>query len=494
MNIGIFSLLCPLVAGGPVATADHAPPAMHSFVPQPGMGQPIPAPLLATRVIAPEGVRVAAYPGTPMAKSFDAPTSLAFRPGYIYRLELSNLPYAPGQTLYPEVEVRGVLVPRPGMKYMDFPTPIHFSAVDIERVLNGAFITKVIYLEDPEKALPVATLPNRPVEFPAGSEKEAIRAAIDNGRLVAIVRLGNRPPDPELLTTMAVPGTVLMPGEQHLKAPALPPILPWLATTLYDPMMGPKGPKEECILDGGNKGVPLGIGANNRLHGLDATDVGVEYSVGDRRKVTTSNVVCICSPRFMVQRVEVIPGGVNVPIHVVANSGAIVPYGARERLIPKAEISREKPVSFASRERPSAYLGKVSLGFTIGSSRPSILAKLEGVQIKAAVVEPELLTGPFLCPLTVSKSVDPSGPVPIGEIVTFTIRYRNTGSKPVSDLVVSDSLSGRLEYIVGSADTDRAANFTAIDNEAGSVVVRWEIPGELLPGQSGVVKFKARVR
>ena len=64
----------------------------------------------------------------------------------------------------------------------------------------------------------------------------------------------------------------------------------------------------------------------------------------------------------------------------------------------------------------------------------------------------------------------------------------------VRDLVVSDSLSGRLEYIPGSAQTDRAANFTVSENEVGSVVVRWELPGELLPGQGGVVKFKARVR
>ena len=30
---------------------------------------------------------------------------LGLRPGYVYRFELSNLPYAPGKSLYPEVEV-----------------------------------------------------------------------------------------------------------------------------------------------------------------------------------------------------------------------------------------------------------------------------------------------------------------------------------------------------------------------------------------------------
>ena len=63
-----------------------------------------------------------------------------------------------------------------------------------------------------------------------------------------------------------------------------------------------------------------------------------------------------------------------------------------------------------------------------------------------------------------------------------------------SDLVVSDSLSGRLEYVAGSAQSDRPSNFTVAENEVGSVLLRWELPGTLLPGQAGTIKFKARVR
>jgi hypothetical protein len=35
---------------------------------------------------------------------------------------------------------------------------------------------------------------------------------------------------------------------------------------------------------------------------------------------------------------------------------------------------------------------------------------------------------------------------------------------------------------------------TVEPNEAGSVIVRWQISGKLLPGQSGVVSFQARIR
>ncbi len=42
--------------------------------------------------------------------------------------------------------------------------------------------------------------------------------------------------------------------------------------------------------------------------------------------------------------------------------------------------------------------------------------------------------------------------------------------------------------------SDRDAVFTLQQNEAGSVIVRWEITGTLQPGKSGVVTFQARIR
>ena len=59
---------------------------------------------------------------------------------------------------------------------------------------------------------------------------------------------------------------------------------------------------------------------------------------------------------------------------------------------------------------------------------------------------------------------------------------------------MSDSLTTRLEYVPGSAQTDRNAVFTAQPNEAGSLLLRREIGGTLQPGQSGVVRFQVRIR
>ncbi len=82
----------------------------------------------------------------------------------------------------------------------------------------------------------------------------------------------------------------------------------------------------------------------------------------------------------------------------------------------------------------------------------------------------------------------------VGDVVTFYLRYHNHTKEPVDALAITDSLTGRLEYIPGSARSDREATLTVQANEAGSVVLRWELAGKLPPGQSGVVAFQARVR
>ncbi|MCS6866760.1 MAG: hypothetical protein RMJ56_09040 [Gemmataceae bacterium] len=479
--------------GGLSDRAAHAP--AHAPVLESGIGHPMPAPLVAAKFLVPKGVRVTAYPGTTRSRIYEAPVVLGLRPGYVYRFELSNLPFRPGQSLFPEIEVRGTLVPRPGMKYMDYPIPIALSEADIERVLKGVVITKVVYLEDPEKALPTEVGRDAVIEMPDTTESDAIQQALANGRLMAIIRVGNLKPTAEQLQPLAIDGTILLPGEKKLPSPAIPPSLPIGLCPMYDPLLGPKGPKEECFIDGGDKEFPLGIGRNGQLGGLDPTDVAVEFTIGGKRQVTTSNVVCICSPRFMIRRSELLPSGFEQARFLAAHVGVHGPGLFRDRQAAMVGIGSVRTGGVQGSVRASGYVGKVGLSFYIGSTRPLVVGQVDGLKVTAAVVEPEQLTAyPTLCPLTVTKSVDPPGPKEPGEVVTITIRYANTGTKPVSDLVVSDNLSPRLEYIPGSAQTDRPANFSAAENEVGSLILRWELPGVLLPGQTGTVKFKAKVR
>ena len=276
--------LPPVPAQGPpagVAGFGALPPHPDfSALMQPFNVAPMAAPLAAVKFITPKDVRVTAYPGAPFSRVYDASAVVGLRPGYAYRFELTNLPYAPGKSIYPEVEVRGTLVPRPGMKYMNYPLPIVLSQNDIDKVLKGVVLTKVIYLEDPDKALPTQVDRDAPVETEDGTEDEAIKAAIANGRLMAIVRVGNLKLTAEQLRPFAIEGTILLPGEKALRAPAVPPQFRYYACPMYDPLLGPKAAKEECVVDGGDREGTLGIGRNDQLGGLNPTDVGVEYTIG----------------------------------------------------------------------------------------------------------------------------------------------------------------------------------------------------------------------
>ena len=72
-----------------------------------------------------------------------------FPQGAIYRLKLTNLPGRAGVELYPTLEVAPV-TPRTDAYLAHAPIPVQFTDEDLDQVLSGNFVTKVIYLPDPE--------------------------------------------------------------------------------------------------------------------------------------------------------------------------------------------------------------------------------------------------------------------------------------------------------------------------------------------------------
>ena len=491
-----------LAAGNPPTIPVPAMPQHCAPCPPGGPGMPRGAcapvgpasPLLGVRVLAPEGVAVAFTPEFPAARTYAAPATAGFRPGYRYTIKLTNLPGRdPAVAIYPTFEVLGSLVPRAGMKPLDYPAPLAITRGDITNALAGVLVTKVVYLEDPTRAVPVATPPDAPLEFTEGSEREAFAAARDNGRLMLVVRFGDRKPDADELARAAVPNTVLLPGETALAAPKVPPMLNAFCVPLFDPISGPKLTPEECITDGGDKFPTLGIGPNQLLGGLNPTDVALEFDAGGKRRVATSNEVCICAPRYVLRKVEVVPVGVQLAARTaVAEAAGGLVVGSRN-VAPEAFASRAKPIALASRVRPAITYVKQGVAVVEGLQRVQALVTIQGLRVLTSSVEPDEITN---APnrMIVVKSVSPAGSVKSGDVVTFTIRYRNATPFPATDLILSDSLSGRLEYVPGTAETDRPANIAATDNEAGSSTLRFEIPGPVGPGQSGTVTFKAKVR
>jgi uncharacterized repeat protein (TIGR01451 family) len=512
--------------------------------------------LLFVRFSGPAGLRATFYQGRPTGRTFDAPVAAGLRPGYVYRVQLSNLPEHPGVSLYPSLEVRGSLCLPPRLNAAAYPAPVTLTEADIASALSGALVTKVVYLEDPDRAAPVASGPDRVLENDLPPGRDPLGEARELGRPVLIVRLGERSFSPEELARESVYGTILHPGEKVLPLPSRPPFLPGVGKAFYDPILGPRPCDEECLHDGGDRGPRAGFDADGRLHGLDPEDTVAEFTDSHgRRSLTCSNRVCLCVPRFAVLRTELPLGRYD---SVVALDRARRVQG-REQIdlrVPSLQARQyEQPGAFQGRLRPSvntnaevpgtlvrveilqahevvlglaAYLGTHAVEHLTQVERARLVRQVElarelsrsvrtsgteqvvgtavvgrveaGAQVVRATVETRDLTvccNEVPCPpdkpLVLTKCADRPA-AQVGDVVTFFLRYSNHGGRPITDIAVSDSLSPRLEYVPGSAQADRDAVFTTQENEAGSVILRWEVSGTLLPGQSGVLRFQARVR
>ena len=120
--------------------------------------------LLHVRFTGPDGTKVTFFRSGQGGKIYPAPVTAGFRPGYVYRIAVSGLPSEPGMTLYPTLEVRGTLHVPSNVRVADYPAPVVFSDTDIDRVLAGSLVTKVVYLENPEQAVPEPTRPDQPLE------------------------------------------------------------------------------------------------------------------------------------------------------------------------------------------------------------------------------------------------------------------------------------------------------------------------------------------
>ena len=264
-----------------------------------------PSPLLYVRFAGPTGMRATFYQGRPEGRTFDAPVVVGLRPGYLYRIQLAGFADRPGLAVYPTLEVRGSLSLTSHVRASAFPAPVVITDADLRAAVAGTLVTKVIYLEDPDKAAPSSAPPGRPPETDVPPSRDPLDEARAFGRPMLVVRLGGRVPPPDELAADSVPNTILLPGERSLAPPRVGPCLPWAGCLFYDPILGPRPPTEECLHDGGDRGPRAAIGPDGRLAGLDAEDTVGEYTGADgRRRVVASNRICLCSPRFAVLRSE----------------------------------------------------------------------------------------------------------------------------------------------------------------------------------------------
>jgi hypothetical protein len=114
-----------------------------------------------------------------------------FYQGAIYRLRLSNIPGRPGIELFPTLEIAPV-TPRTDAYLAHSPIPVQFTEEDFDQVTSGNFVTKVIYLPDPEfQELALAGVETL-VSTRLDPGVDPIAEADRRGSILAILRMGNK--------------------------------------------------------------------------------------------------------------------------------------------------------------------------------------------------------------------------------------------------------------------------------------------------------------
>jgi len=157
-------------------------------------GGPLPGFFQPVQIKAPPGVLVSLAASGQLNQPQAAPLRVGMLIGQVYRLRVMNVPRNPGLEVFPTVEVIDRLYAPPGQQRR-FAIPVELTQVDLELARDGKFVTRVIYLEDPQRALPVRDDPRAQGWFEVGPRRDPLAVADELGRPVAILRMGARLPD-----------------------------------------------------------------------------------------------------------------------------------------------------------------------------------------------------------------------------------------------------------------------------------------------------------
>ena len=468
--------------------------------------------------------------------------TVGLRVGVGYSLRVSNIPDRPGVELYPMVEILGHLHRPVGIDPSKYPIRVVLRDLDIEAAADrGQLVTQVIYLEDPEQAVPLRLGKDEPPVVTIGPAEDPTRVARALGRVMAVVRIGGRQPSVEELQGPA--GVEGIPGGPcpYLKADGNPCGMPCGPVCSPAPKAKTK-PRDEFLCDGGDGHEPIHYGGNGGLVGVDPRDSLVNFEADGRPRILPTNVICVYAPRFASVRVAVGASealGMRAPLmheKVDRQELAATNQGPKKVAINQAAEQgqiRTKATGFSSRVFASEgsevrILGgydshqEVALKALTQAANQRIQQqkaglmkvkiKAEGLKSAESPVVTGIVAGPSQMVMTwpprevAGVEVPPRKPgiavvklvsadeAESGDTLTYTIKYRNMGNVPVRAVTIIDSLLPRLEYIPGSAQGPADTVFTYGENRAGSLELRWDLPGAIAPGSEGAVSFQVIVR
>jgi hypothetical protein len=159
-----------------------------------GMMMPAAPPTVQVTFGSPESMRVrydASGGGMFDSEPLIVPARQNFPQGGLYRLKVTNILNREGVELYPTLEL-AFANPRSGAYLAHNSIPIQFTQEDFDQVLTGNFVTKVIYLPDPEFQGPALAGIDTIVSTRLDPGIDPIVEADRRGSILAIIRLGDK--------------------------------------------------------------------------------------------------------------------------------------------------------------------------------------------------------------------------------------------------------------------------------------------------------------
>jgi len=321
-------------------------------------------------------------------------------------------------------------------------------------------------------------------------------------------------------------------------AAACPPAAPCAAR----PFPGTEIVGDEYICDGGDKNEPVHYQGMNRA-GLGLEDTVAEYQ-DDTGKIhmKPSTEACVYAPRFGSVSSATLPeeglqiakaaghqdqntvGGMKAKMVIDETAHTDEVQGMRMRSRASGvnqrqadgelgqtqnAVNQEKLVNAYEdfrflREGQFDRANNAVIGLGIDAAqewadgrRPIIVATDEAGQIVQGRFTAQDFTGVedkrIPGELKLVKVADRGSAHP-GDIVTFTIRFDNTGGRDLTRVRVVDNLSPRLDYIENSISSNLEGKVNVDDNGFGSKLLTFEFDQPLKGNTGGYVSFQCRVR
>ena len=324
----LASIISFLLLSG-IAAAQHQGAFVPGYPSEPirGYFQPV-------MIRTPEGTSLAGVSKGQFTERFATPLQAGLLVGVDYRLRITGIPFHPGKELFPTLTLLARTYPPQGRE-LDFPIVIHLTLEDLEWALAGRYITRVIYLENPNRALPVQTSGEEQLSLDiSGGDPVAIAGTL--GLPIAIVRIGGRIPpqhngmlSPEFafgsppwrLNRTHTPETIVppAPGQTPLHSLTIDPELqvtqmsgghqpPGEQPNAWHPphrSTAPGGRANEYLASGSDSGMPVHVDGWT-VHNFGVGETVAHFDTLDGRVIVEpSNRIHIYAPRFgAIRKVE----------------------------------------------------------------------------------------------------------------------------------------------------------------------------------------------